>query len=100
MNGNARIAAGNPLAQKIFLLNQYKPKEVCNTMQKSIVGVAGGNWGYNKGLDNFHLNVEEVTTILNEANHNKYNLLLNIGLLPDGSIHPEDFRTLSNLLKK
>ena len=100
MNGNARIAAGNPLAQKIFLLNQYKPKEVCNTMQKSIVGVAGGTWGYNKGLDGYHLNVEEVKALLNESRKNNYNLLLNIGLLPDGTIHPEDYKTLSKLLEK
>ena len=100
MNGNDRIAAGNPLAQKIFLLNQYKPKEVCNTMQKSIVGVAGGTWGYNKGLDGYHLNVEEVKALLNESRKNNYNLLLNIGLLPDGTIHPEDYKTLSKLLEK
>jgi len=28
----------------------------------------------------------------------KYNLLLNIGPLPGGSVHPEDVEVLSNLL--
>ena len=47
-----------------------------------------------------HLNVTEVRKILQEAKENGYNLLLNIGPLPDGSVHPADFITLSNLLHK
>jgi alpha-L-fucosidase len=93
----AKVAEGNTFVQKIYLLNQNKPKEVCNTMQKSISSVIGGIWGYNKALDKYHLNIEEVNALLREAKNNNYNLLLNIGLLPDGSIHPEDFKTLSKI---
>ena len=35
--------------------------------------------------------------MLGEALLNYYNLLLNIGPQPDGSVHPEDFETLSKL---
>ena len=95
----SKVSEDNSFAKKVYLLNQNKPKEVCNTMQKNVVGIPGGNWGYNKALDNFHLSVDEVTILLNEAKHNNYNLLLNIGLLPDGAIHPEDYKALSNLKK-
>lgn len=96
-NWNAKIAETNPLAQKVYLLNQHKQKEVCNTMQKHIEGIKGGNWGYNKDLDAYHLNVEEVNKLLDDAKKNGYNLLLNIGPLPNGAVHPEDVKTLSNL---
>ena len=66
-------------------------------MQKHIEGIKGGNWGYNKDLDAYHLNVEEVNKLLDDAKKNGYNLLLNIGPLPNGAVHPEDVKTLSNL---
>ena len=99
-SGSAKVLSDNPLAKKVYELNKNKQKEICNTMQKNIPTIPGGNWGYNKALDKEHLNVTEVRKILQEAKENGYNLLLNIGPLPDGSVHPADFITLSNLLHK
>jgi alpha-L-fucosidase len=99
--GNAKVGAQYPVAVKVYELNKNKPKEVCNTMQPHLPGVNGGaTWGYNKSIDGHHLNVEEVKKLLDQAKSNHYNLLLNIGPLPDGSVHPEDVETLSNLQKK
>ena len=98
--GNTRVSVDNPLAQQVYVLNQDKLKEVCNTMQKHVKNIQGENWGYNKGLDGHHLKVLEVRALLNESYEKHYNLLLNIGPLGDGSVHPEDVYTLSNLNKK
>ena len=98
--GNATVGEKYPIAQKVYELNKNKPKEVCNTMQPHLAGIDGGStWGYNKAIDGHHLKVEDVRKLLDDANANNYNLLLNIGPLPDGSVHPEDIATLSNLKK-
>ncbi len=98
--GSARLGRKYQVARKVYELNKNKPKEVCNTMQPHLSNFKGGaTWGYNKGIDGHHLKVEAVKKLLNEAKSNNYNLLLNIGLLPDGSVHPEDIATLSNLRK-
>jgi len=94
--GGARVGQQYPVAQRAYELNKNKPKEVCNTMQPHIPG-AGANWGYNKAMDGHHLKVDDVKILLGDALLNDYNLLLNIGPLPDGSVHPEDIETLSNL---
>lgn len=52
-----------------------------------------------KTIDGHHLNAKDVKKLLKDACANNYNLLLNIGPLPDGSVHPEDITTLSNLKK-
>ena len=99
--GGARVGEQYPVARKAYELNKDKPKEVCNTMQQHMPGFHGGaTWGYNKALDGHHLKVEDVQKLLNEAKSNQYNLLLNIGPLPDGSVHPEDVKTLSNLMNE
>jgi len=99
--GNKRVGEQYPVAQRAFELNKNKPKEVCNTMQPHLPGVPGGaTWGYNKAMDGHHLKVNDVKKLLEEARSNGYNLLLNIGPLPDGSVHPEDIETLSNLNSK
>ncbi|VAW24530.1 alpha-L-fucosidase [hydrothermal vent metagenome] len=96
--GNAKVGEKYPIAQKVYELNKNKPKEVCNTMQPHLPGFHGGStWGYNKSIDGHHLKVEDVKKLLEAAKSNHYNLLLNIGPLPDGSVHPEDIETLSNL---
>jgi alpha-L-fucosidase len=96
--GLARVGTQYPVAQRAWELNQYKPKEVCNTMQPHLPGLHGGaTWGYNKAIDGHHLKVDDVKIMLGEALLGGYNLLLNIGPLPDGSVHPEDVKTLSNL---
>lgn len=98
--GNATVGEKYPIAQKVYELNKNKPKEVCNTMQPHLPGFHGGaTWGYNKAIDGHHLKVEDVKKLLDDAKANNYNLLLNIGPLPDGSVHPEDIETLSRLKK-
>lgn len=96
--GSAKVGEEFSIAQKIYELNKNKPKEICNTMQPHLPGFEGGaTWGYNKAIDGHHLKVEDVKMLLNDAKSKQYNFLLNIGPLPDGSIHPEDIETLSNL---
>jgi len=97
----AKVGEEYPIAAEIYELNKNKPKEVCNTMQPHLPGFHGGStWGYNKAIDGHHLKVEDVKKLLEDANAKSYNLLLNIGPLPDGSVHPEDIETLSNLNKR
>jgi alpha-L-fucosidase len=96
--GNAKVGEKYPIARKVYELNKNKPKEVCNTMQPHQPGVHGGStWGYNKAIDGHHLKVNDVRKLLDDAEAGNYNLLLNFGPLPDGSVHPEDIETLSNL---
>jgi alpha-L-fucosidase len=96
--GKKKVGEQYPVAQLAYELNKNKPKEVCNTMQPHLPGVHGGaTWGYNKAIDGHHLKVDDVKILLGDALLNDYNLLLNIGPLPDGSVHPEDIETLSNL---
>jgi alpha-L-fucosidase len=94
--GGARVGEQYPIARKVYEMNKNKPKEVCNTLQPHLPG-AGANWGYNRAMDGHHLQVEDVQRLLDESNAGNYNLLLNIGPLPDGSVHPEDVETLSKL---
>jgi alpha-L-fucosidase len=65
-----------------------KPMEICTTLQN-------GGWGYVKNAD--HLTVDEVVVKLSEARKGPANLLLNTGPLGDGSIHPEDVKTLKEI---
>lgn len=62
-----------------------KPMEICATMQK-------GSWGYVKHAD--HLTKDEVMEKAEFAATQDSNLLLNIGLLGDGSVHPDDAAVL------
>ncbi len=66
------------------------PVEVCNKLQKS-------GWGYIKRDDGKHKSADQVMAMLKEANDSGSNLLLNTGPLPDGSIHPEDVKTLKEV---
>jgi alpha-L-fucosidase len=95
---NKKVGEQYAVALNAYELNKNKPKEVCNTMQPPRPG-AGATWGYNKACDGHHLKVEDVKKLLEDAKMNEYNLLLNIGPLPDGAVHPEDIETLSNLNK-
>jgi alpha-L-fucosidase len=70
-----------------------KPLEICRTMQKhSARAPKGALWGWLEGAD--HVNADEVMEMLAEARVMNANLLLNVGPLPDGSIHPDDIATL------
>ena len=65
-----------------------RPMEVCWTTQK-------GSWGWK--ADAAHLTVEEAWQELQRASELDANLLLNIGPLADGSVHPEQQRILREM---
>lgn len=67
-----------------------KPLEICNTMQ-------GYSWGYDSADEGHHRGPDEVMKMLADAKAMPANLLLNTGPLPDGSIHPEDVKTLKEV---
>ncbi|MGH8247903.1 MAG: alpha-L-fucosidase [Gammaproteobacteria bacterium] len=67
--------------------NKGKPIEINDTLQPRL-------WGYNKADDGKHRSADEVMRMLESARAANANLLLNTGPLPDGSIHPEDVRSL------
>jgi alpha-L-fucosidase len=70
-----------------------KPMEICRTMQKRSPRAPKGHlWGWLDGAD--HVTPDEVMPMLAEAGARNANLLLNVGPLPDGSLHPEDVATL------
>jgi len=78
---------GGEVAARAWERNQGKPIEVCNTLQPRV-------WGYSKAVDGKHRTVDDVMAMLTDAAAMEANLLLNIGPLPDGSVHPEDVATL------
>ena len=67
-----------------------KPLEICNTMQ-------GYSWGYDSADEGRHHGPNEIVKMLKDARAIPANLLLNTGPLPDGSIHPEDVKTLKEV---
>jgi alpha-L-fucosidase len=73
-----------------------KPMEICRTMQKhSAKAPKGALWGWLDGAD--HVTPDEVMDMLADAQSKNANLLLNVGPLPDGSIHPDDISTLKEV---
>jgi alpha-L-fucosidase len=60
-----------------------KPGEICTTM-------CPGSWGYMAEKKGQHKTADEVWNTLRAAREAGFNLLLNTGPLPDGSIDPED----------
>jgi alpha-L-fucosidase len=70
-----------------------KPLEICDTLQPK-------QWFYNQAIDNKHKSADDVMAMLANAREKNANLLLNTGPLPDGSIHPEDVRTLKEVAKR
>ena len=60
-----------------------KPVEVCTTM-------CPGSWGYFGEKAGQHRSADDVWAALEDARAKNYNLLLNTGPLPDGSIDQED----------
>ena len=47
-----------------------------------------------------HKSVDDVIEMLDKAEQINANLLLNTGPLPDGSIHPDDVKTLKEVGKR
>lgn len=73
-----------------------KPMEICMTMQKhGPKAPRGALWGWLDGAE--HVTPDEVMAMLGDAVAKNANLLLNVGPLPDGSIHPEDVVTLKEV---
>lgn len=83
----ARRANAEAVAKNAWDKNQTKPAEVCDTLQPGV-------WGYNRDDDSKHRTAPEVVALYHRARAQHANLLLNTGLLPDGSIFPEDEVTL------
>jgi len=79
---------------RVGKIEEHKEKiiEVCTTMIKDPV-----SWGYKANAH--HLSADEVLQKLKEARENNYNLLLNIGVMPDGSLDPLDVKTLKQVGK-
>ena len=63
------------------------PLELCDTLQPC-------SWGYDRRDDKGHKSADQVMKMLKRAETMSANLLLNTGPLPDGSIHPDDVKTL------
>ena len=66
------------------------PLEICDTLQPY-------SWGHDRMNDGAHKSADQVMEMLDRAKGMKANLLLNTGPLPDGSIHPEDVKTLNEV---
>jgi len=88
----ARRANAEAVAKAAWDKNRHKSIELCNTMQP-------GQWGYSRSDDDKHKTASEVMALYREARAEQANLLLNTGLLPDGSIFPGDEATLRTVGK-
>jgi len=75
------------IAHHAWEKNKNKHNEICDTMQP-------GAWGYRKADDGQHHSSDKVIQMLVNAVSRNYNLLLNTGSLPDGSIHQQDAKSL------
>lgn len=69
------------------------PLEICDTLQPY-------SWGYDRKDDKGHKTADQVMEMLKRARDLGANLLLNSGPLPDGSIHPDDVKTLREVGKR
>ncbi|HIQ57908.1 MAG TPA: alpha-L-fucosidase [Candidatus Merdivicinus intestinavium] len=83
--------AGAERARRGFEGNRNKHNEVCSTVQR-------GCWGYNPLCEN--RSVEELYQLLGHAAEHNCNLLLNVGPMADGSIHPNHAKILLELGEK
>lgn len=73
-----------------------KPVEICTTLQLNEKGGKGTKMWFNvEGA--YHRNADEIWQILGEARRDNCNLLLNVGPLGDGSLHPEDVKALKEI---
>ena len=83
--------AGAERARRGFEGNRNKHNEICSTVQR-------GSWGYNPRCEN--RSVEELYQLLGHAAEHDCNLLLNVGPMADGSIHPNHAKILLELGEK
>ncbi len=79
---------------------QYKLREICTVMQKckgrDFTDIGGG-WINDERAE--HLTADEVYYWLKYSQFTGSNMLMNIGLRADGSIHPDDIKSLEGLGK-
>jgi len=77
---------------------RYKPAEICTTLNARVEQrLPDVPYKPVKWFDDIrarHQDPEEVLSLLKKCHEAHANLLLDIGLLGDGSVHPEDVRTL------
>jgi alpha-L-fucosidase len=76
-----------------------KTVEIATTLQLDEKGGRGTKMWFNVD-DAYHRNSDDVWQILAEVRRDKCNLLLNTGLLGDGSIHAADAATLREVGKR
>lgn len=74
-----------------------KPVEICTSLHDGGTTPHPIGWGYVK--DATHFSAEHIMGRLEVAKSLDANLLLNIGPMPDGSIHEADVRTLRDIAK-
>ncbi len=84
---------GGELGRAALRKNQSKPIEIRDSLQP-------GAWGYDERSEGKHKTADDVMRMLEDANKENANLLLNTGLLPDGSVHPSDVATLLGVGKR
>ncbi len=90
------MAPEKPQIERAIKNRGAKPLEICRTMQRhSAEAPKGALWGWLDGAD--HASPDEVMEMLSEAGAIDANLLLNVGPLPDGSIHPDDIASLKEV---
>ena len=85
--GRGTEEQGGELGEQARAKNQGKPLEIRDSLQPE-------SWGYDKRSEGKHKTAEDVARLLEDANKRDANALLNTGLLPDGSVHPDDVATL------
>ena len=78
---------GGLLAEQAWAMNAVKRGDICSNLQ-----TAPPSWLYLEGCQ--HLTAGQVLAVLADAFSQKANLTINTGLLPDGSIHPDDVAAL------
>ncbi|MCP4455244.1 MAG: alpha-L-fucosidase [Planctomycetes bacterium] len=66
------------------------PLEICDTLQPH-------SWGCDRQDDQRHKTADQVMAMLKKAKGMGAKLLLNTGPRPDGSIHPDDVKTLKGV---
>jgi alpha-L-fucosidase len=88
--GKAKVGQQLEVAKMVYKMNEYKPREICNTLQPHA-------WGYNKRDNGKHKDANEVIKMLQDAEKLDANLLLNVGPLGDGSFPEEDIISLKEV---
>jgi alpha-L-fucosidase len=86
-------ARGGRVAELAWERNEGKKIEICDTLQPRV-------WGYDERNQGQHRTADEVMAMLEHCDKYSANLLLNTGPLPDGSIHPDDIKTLQVVGKR